>query len=250
MHSAPPKPDTRLALQWWRLKRSLGRRWREWRLPRGFERLGTRYGGWWVFAPALRGNPLLIDCGLGRDISFPAGFVERFGGRVLGIDPNPAALHYARAHAPAGMEIRDAALWAEAGRQLKFHMPRQLDDLPKGADGVSGSLLPSHGYAGGAELQVRTTSLDELLTHAAARECDVLKLDIEGAEYEVLDALCRSGDIRRAGQVLVEFHHGWTERTLRDTLDAVAQMQAGGFRLCHTEGRNYMFLRRDLEHAG
>lgn len=244
------KPDTRLALQVWRLKRSLGRRWREWRLPRGFQRLGTRYGGWWVFAPAVRREPLLIDCGLGLDISFPAGFLQRFGGRVLGIDPNPAALQYARAHAPERMEIRDAALWSEAGRELKFHLPRRLDSLPQGADGVSGSLLSSHGYAGGEELSVRTTSLEELLAQAAASECDVLKLDIEGAEYDVLDALCRSGGIRRAGQVLVEFHHGWTERTPQDTRDAVAQMEAGGFRLCHTEGRNHIFVRRDLAHAG
>jgi FkbM family methyltransferase len=242
------KPDTGIALHWWRLKRSLARRWREWHLPKGFVRLGTRYGGWWVFAPAIGGDPLLVDCGLGHDISFPVGFLQRFGGRVLGVDPNPAALEYSRAHAPAGMEIRDAALWSEPGQRLTFHLPRPLQDLPKGADGVSGSLLSSHAYAGGVEIHVRTTSLAELL--AERRQCDVLKLDIEGAEYDVLGALCRSGEIGRAGQVLVEFHHGWTERTLQDTLDAVAQVEASGFRLCHTEGRNAIFVRRDLEHAG
>ena len=239
------KPEGGPALHWWRLKRSLGRRWREWRLPRGFERLGTRYGGWWLYAPAIGAEPLLVDCGLGKDISFPVAFLERFGGRVIGIDPNPAALDYCRLHAPAQMEVRGEAFWSKPGEQLSFHLPRSADRLPKGADGVSGSLLASHGYAGDAKLTVNTTSLAQVLASAGRTECDMLKLDIEGAEYEVLEALCASGEIRRVRQLAVEFHHGWTERTLQDTHSRVAQLESRGFELCHTENRNYLFLRRD-----
>jgi FkbM family methyltransferase len=242
MRIAAEKPEG-VALHWWRLQRSLGRRWREWRLPRGFERLGTRYGGWWIFAPAVGPDPLLIDCGLGVDISFPSAFLGRFGGRVIGIDPNPAALEYSRARCPPGMEVRAGAFWTQAGRELTFHLPRPPGELPKGADGVSGSLVPSHKYAGGATLTVRTTSLAELLSQAGRAECDVLKLDIEGAEYEVLDAQCASGEIRRARQLLVEFHHHCTERTLEDTRRRIAQVEASGFSLRHTEDRNCVFLR-------
>jgi FkbM family methyltransferase len=237
------RPDALLPKHWWRLRRSVGRRWREWRLPRGFERLGTKYGGWWIFAPAVPSEPLLIDCGLGVDISFPAAFLERFGGRVLGVDPNPAALEYARAHCPRGMEVLAAAFWSEAGRELVFHLPRPPAELPKGADGVSGSLLSSHEYAGDSRLTVRTTSLAELLAQSGREECDVLKLDIEGAEYEVLDALCQSGAIRRARQLLIEFHHHCTEHTLEDTRRRIDRVEASGFRLQHTEDRNCVFLR-------
>lgn len=250
MRSPEPKPEALIPLHWWRLKRSVGRRWREWRLPRGFQRLGTRYGGWWVFAPAVTGNPLLIDCGLGKDISFPAAFLQRFGGRVLGIDPNPEALEYSRAQCPEGMEIMDAALWSQAGAELQFHLPRGAEELPQGADGVSGSLIASHTYTGQATRLVRTTSLSEILSSAGRAECDVLKLDIEGAEYEVIKALCDSGEIRRTRQVLVEFHHHCTDRTLQDTRSAIANVEAKGFRLAYIEDRNTVFLRRGLENAG
>jgi len=240
------KPEGAVPLHWWRLKRSLGRRWREWRLPRGYERLGTRYGGWWLYAPAVTKAPLLIDCGLGKDISFPVAFLSRFGGRVVGIDPNPDALAYSRANCPEGMEIRDAAFWSEAGRELVFHLPRFADELPKGADGVSGSLLSSHSYAGQATLSVRTTSLREVLAGEDREECDVLKLDIEGAEYDVLESLCRSGEIRRADQLLVEFHHHCTDRSFQDTLDTIARVCAAGFVERHSEDRNAAFLRADL----
>lgn len=230
-----------------RLRRSAERRWREWRLPRGYERLGTKYGGWWIDTNALGAAPLLVDCGLGRDISFPTAFITRFGGRVIGVDPSPQSLAYARSHCPAGMQIVDRALWSEAGRSIAFNMPRIQEALPVGADGVSGSLIDSHAYvAGGARVQVRTTNFEEILREAGRRDCDVLKLDIEGAEYDVLAALCASSVIVSVKQLLVEFHHGATHYTMADTEGAVARVRAAGFRLMHVEGRNYIFRRSDL----
>lgn len=229
---------------WQRLKRSLGRRWREWRLPRGYQRLGTRYGGWWVDTGLIGPAPLLIDCGLGEDISFPAAFLDRFGGRVIGVEPNPRSLAYCRQHRPPAMEIREQAFWTRAGETLSFHLPRPQEQLPKGADGVSGSLVGSHEYvAGGQTLTVTTTDLAELLAAAGREECDILKLDIEGAEYAVLAELCRSGAIRRAGQVLIEFHHRVTHHDIAETAACAAAIEAAGFALIHTEGRNYIFRR-------
>lgn len=231
---------------WRRLKRSLGRRYREWRLPHGYVRLGTRYGGWWIDRRAISEKPLLIDCGLGVDISFPTAFIAEFGGQVIGIDPHPASVSYCEAHKPAGMQVWQRAFWREAGQRLTFHMPKSADQLPKGADNISGSLLESHSYTGEANVAVLTTSLQEILAATSRDECDILKLDIEGAEYDVLDELCRSGSIRKAKQVLVEFHHKWTHHPFEDTLAAVDLMQRSGFRLVHTEDRNYIFRRTDL----
>ncbi len=232
---------------WQRLKRSVGRRWREWRLPAGYVRLGTRYGGWWVNRRLVRPDPLLIDCGLGRDISFAAAFLSRFGGTVIGIDPNPASLAWCREHCPPGMHIRDGAFWSKGGASMTFHLPRPPEQLPRGADGVSGSLHASHSYVeGGASREVTTLSLDEVLASAGREDCDVLKLDIEGAEFEVLGELARSRELARCRQVLVEFHHGITSHAREDTGRVVEDVRAAGFSLVHVEGRNHIFCRSDL----
>lgn len=236
-----------LKKHWERAKRSLGRRWREWKLPRGYARLGTRYGGWWIDAQAVGPQALLIDAGLGEDISFPTAFLRHFpGSRVLGVEPNPRSLAYCHAHAPAGMEILEQAFWTHAGETLTFHLPRAQEALPKGADGVSGSLVGTHEYVDGGEtLTVLTTDLATVLAHAGGRECDILKLDIEGAEYAVLQQLCDSGDIRLARQVLIEFHHRVTHHGLAETESIAARITRCGFRLIHTEGRNFIFRRAD-----
>jgi FkbM family methyltransferase len=232
---------------WERLKRSLGRRWREWRLPPGYLRLGTKYGGWWLDRRLVRPDPLLVDCGLGRDISFASAFLSRFGGTVIGIEANPASLAWCKERCPPGMQLRDAAFWTRAGETLSFHLPRPPAQLPRGADGVSGSLLASHEYvAGGESRSVRTTNLEEVLAEAGREDCDVLKLDIEGAEYEVIEDLLARGLLGKCRQLLVEFHHGVTERALAETERALEAIGAAGFRLAHIEGRNYSFFRGDL----
>lgn len=194
---------------------------------------------------AIGRQPLLIDCGLGVDISFPTAFLQHFAGaRVIGVDPNPHSLTYCRAHCPPGMEILDAAFWTSNGKPVVFHMPRPQNQLPKGADGISGSLDASHEYvAGGERIETCTVDLEHLLARADRTECDVLKLDIEGAEYAVLDALTTNGRIRAARQLLIEFHHRVTQHTLEDTQKVVVKLATAGFRLVHTEGRNYIFSR-------
>jgi len=236
-----------IALEWRRLKRSVSRRWREFQLPRGYVRLGTRYGGWWLDRTILTPNPLVIDCGLGRDISFDVEFLARFGGTIIGLDPNPESLEWCRERCPAGMRLLDRALWTVAGQSLEFHLPRRKEQLPSGADGVSGSLLSTHEYvSGGSTRIVRTTDLAELLAEASRDDCDILKLDIEGAEYEVLAALAADRLLARCRQVLVEFHHRATHHTIDDTNGTITAVRSAGFDLMHVEGRNHVFRRADL----
>jgi FkbM family methyltransferase len=189
----------------------------------------------------------MIDCGLGLDISFPVAFLKRFpDARVIGVEPNPRALHFCRANCPQGMTILDRAIWTSSDQTVTFHLPRPLSQLPGGADGISGSLDPSHGYvAGGEQIQTRTIDLLRILSDVRSEECAILKLDIEGAEYELLQALCAGGEIRRAHQILVEFHHGVTQRSFADTCSVVDALVASGFFLMHTESRNYVFLRKE-----
>ena len=242
---SPPRRGWRL--HWWRLERSLGRRWREWRLPAGYLRLGTKYGGWWLDRTLVRADPLVVDCGLGRDISFDVAFLSRFGGTVIGIDANPESLAWCRDRCPPGMHLLDRAFWTASGETLRFHLPRVKAQLPRGADGVSGSLLGSHEYvAGGRSRPVATIDLETVLADAGRVDCDVLKLDIEGAEYEVVPDLARRGLLARCRQLLVEFHHGVTAHSEAHTESVVAAVRAAGFQLAHLEGRNAIFRRNDL----
>jgi hypothetical protein len=106
--------------------------------------------------------------------------------------------------------------------------------------------MDSHEYVeGGQQVNVTTTSLLELLSDTGRAQCAVLKLDIEGAEYKVLEELCQSAAIRKTQQLLVEYHHEVTHHSLRETSASVDLIQEAGFNLVHIESRNYIFSRID-----
>jgi len=231
---------------WRRLKRSLNRQWNEFLLPREYIRLGTKYGGWWIDAKKIKQPALLIDCGLGEDISFPIEFIKKFGGHVIGVETNPRSLEYCRNIAPENMTILPMAFWKEANQTVTFHLPRPQDQLPTGADGVSGSLIDTHEYViDGEKLSIKTTSLSDLLDKAGKPRCDILKMDIEGAEYEVLDELIKSKQLALADQILIEFHHNVTHHTEQETQETTTRIINMGYELIYIEGRNYIFRKNN-----
>ena len=79
---------------------------------------------------------------------------------------------------------------------------------------------------------------------------DVIKMDIEGAEYAVLSDVLAS-DLRPA-QILVEFHHRWREVGARRTRAALKLLAACGYRIADVaeNGLEYVFLREKANTEG
>jgi hypothetical protein len=72
---------------------------------------------------------------------------------------------------------------------------------------------------------------------------DLLRMDIEGAEYAVLDDMLATGILPR--QLLVEFHHRFPQVGLGATRRAIAGLRAAGYRIAAVSdtGREVTFLR-------
>jgi len=75
-----------------------------------------------------------------------------------------------------------------------------------------------------------------------ASDLFILKMDIEGFEYQVLPDLFASGIYPR--QILVEFHHGMYGFSTQDTRKAVQLLNEKGYDLFHVAdtGREYSFI--------
>lgn len=74
------------------------------------------------------------------------------------------------------------------------------------------------------------------------RRIDILKMDIEGSEYEVIGDMIASGV--EVGQLAVEFHHRWPEVGERRTWKAIRELKREGFRIFDVSpsGYEYSFL--------
>jgi FkbM family methyltransferase len=203
------------------------------RLP--FVHLGSDYGGYGVLLDRLPDDALVYSFGLGEDISFDLALLERARCRIFGFDPTPRSVAWVKAqNPPAALQVRELGV-AEYDGVASFAPPVNPEHISHTM--VAGDAAPAGERI---EFQVRrlTTIMDEL-GHA---ELDVLKMDVEGAEYAVLVDLLQSSV--RPQQILVEFHHGMYGIPLERTESTLAALHAAGYRIFDAQktGREFSLV--------
>ena len=196
-------------------------------------RLGDAGGRWSVVPDRLGPGAVVYALGVGTDISFERELIARYGVRVHAFDPTPVALTWAAAQRlPEGFVLHPYGV-ADFDGTAPFAAPRK-SKFP------SFSLVRREGAGPGVEAPVhRLATLVAMLQLPAA---DLVKMDIEGAEYAVLADLLACG--HRPGQILVEFHHRWREVGARRTREALALLARNGYRIADVSpsGLEYVLL--------
>jgi len=170
------------------------------------------------FTPA-RPDPLIVDCG--ANVGMAALFFRlRFpGSRVVAVEPHPRAFRLLEENTggDARIERIEAAL-TEDGAPARLFAPS--DD----AASLASSVIP--GLMSGEAVEVAGIRLSELLARLDGG-VDLLKLDVEGAEYGALRDCHRSGALARVREVAVEYHRTPSEPGGPDAL--VEMLRDSGF---------------------
>jgi FkbM family methyltransferase len=181
-------------------------------------RLGAANASFNVPLARLGPDSVVYAAGVGQDISFELELIARTGCAVRAYDPVPAAASYAQATA-AGNPLFDftpAGLWSEDGT-LRFYSHRRPDF-------VSHSATNMHGTEAAVEAPVR--SLDSLMREHGHDHVDLLKLSVEGSEYEIVRDLVAKGI--RVGILCVEFAQPAPVKAAIATLD---DLERAGYEL-------------------
>lgn len=201
---------------------------------------GTAEGGWKILAGSLNENAVVVDVGIGEDASFSESIIRQYRCEIAALDPTPRAIAYTAELANDHIRPYAVGLGGRAGRSTFF--------LPTNVAHVSGSLTPEL-HLGGGRLEVDVVTIADVFAMVGCDHLDLLKLDIEGAEYDVIQSPTfrdRAGSI---SQLCVEFHHRWMNRGRRATEEAVATLDACGF-VCVWSSRStneeFTFVRREM----
>jgi len=234
-------------------------------------RLGTDYGGWtFVDTPNLHGATV-ISAGLGEDASFDVEFANAYDAHVIVVDPTPRAIaHYesfiarlgngsSRAYAIggnqpvesydlAGLSLRNftlvpKALW-ESRTRIKFFEPANSKH-------VSYSIINfQRGYVDNTKfIEVETLTTTDLLKYVdlGPENLPLIKLDIEGAEVEVIvDFLSRGV---RPEQILVEFDelNSPSLEAFRRIDYADENLKRYGYRCIWTDGQaDFLYIQPEI----
>ena len=225
-------------------------------------RLGSPYGGWVVsHRPSLTGG-VFLSAGAGEDISFDVELADLYSMHGLIIDPTPRAITHVEAVLAANSSRRLEPYTLDGSQPISSYdlshlkadaltlIPKALwvdDDgiemiPPLNPSNVSHSIHPKHDIGGGDSLHVDTVS-PESLAREYGDDVVLMKLDIEGAEVDVIAPLLHS--FPRVEQFLIEFD---VEKVIRDekeslTAQSLDTLERHGFMLAHRSGRNFLFVR-------
>ena len=188
--------------------------------------IGTEYGGYDICDENLS-HPTIISCGLGEDASFDIDMINRFGAKILCIDPTPRSLEYFKKikkrfgkqgnekfneSGLLDVEIYDLrnttdnnfkfinkAIWSENDKDLKLYFPKNLNFVSLSINKKKDQ------YDDKNYILSKTITYQQIIKDEKLNKVDILKLDIEGAEIDVINNLLEKSKQLLPNQLIVEF---------------------------------------------
>ncbi|MFT7543146.1 MAG: FkbM family methyltransferase, partial [Gammaproteobacteria bacterium] len=198
---------------------------------------GARSGVWVVCDAALAESDTVYSFGVGNNVAWELALIERFGVTVHAFDPTPEAVRFVESQDlpekfifhPIGLSARDGTARFRAPRKTgKVNFQPERPGLVASDDGTW------------IDCEVRR--LPTLMTELGHDHLAILKVDIEGGEYEVMGDLVDSAP----AQLLLEFHHNMDGIPFERTRAALDRAANAGYRIfdISMRGLEFSLLRR------
>lgn len=186
-----------------------------------FIRVGTEYGGWMINPDLIKEGTFVVSAGIGEDISFDQYLIDKKNCKIIGIDPTPKSHQYIENFVNLkNFELIKKALSSEDEQILKMFKN-------KNPNHVSESIFDTHSSVNFFDsYYCETISLNKIFEQY--KNISVVKMDIEGSEYDVINSIEWIPESVR--QFCVEFHHFCTNKTIDDTKNCILKINNLGFK--------------------
>jgi FkbM family methyltransferase len=204
--------------------------------------VGSLSGGAYADLRFLNDRSVVYSFGIATEISFDRAIIQETGCQVFGFDPDPRCsrwLNQPERWVPPGFHFSELALSAVSGT-FPFHMT----DIEL----MSGSLTRE--YQNGFTAKVNCMTLRDIMSDKGHDLVDYLKLDIQGAEYDVLEAWRTDYQTLPVKQLWLEFFPDGKKWTEKDSTAWVRRLAAlgmePGYRNYFRYPQNYLLINTRL----
>lgn len=196
---------------------------------------------WALWSAAITPASTIYSFGVGDNVAWDLEMIRRFGVSVHAFDPTPASIAWVkRQKLPGQFVFHDCGISNFDGT-LDFYPPRKAGNThysqEQRADGKP------------ATVRGRVNCLTTIMRRLGHRHLDVLKLDVEGSEFETIPDIIESGI--SIDQLLVEIHYHFRSRSFTAGLALIDQLKTYGMQCIHVSprGLEFSFVRRGLAAA-
>jgi FkbM family methyltransferase len=192
-------------------------------------RLGTDYGGWIVPSSLIEAGAVCYCVGAGEDVSFDLLLATMFGAEVHTFDPTPRSIEYVeRLPQPAPIHFHPYGVWRVDSVQ-RFYAPLLKEHVSHSIPNLRGTT---------EFFEAECLSLRTIKRRLGHEDITLLKLDIEGAEHEVLSSMIEERILPAV--LAVEFDQ---PMPLKQCLRSVDRLRAVGYRPVAVDRWNVTLVR-------
>ncbi len=183
---------------------------------------GTSYGGFFIIPSLLNLDSIVYSFGIGTDISFDKKCIAKHNCKIFAFDPTPKSIQYIKSLRLSNLfQFHEIGIAPTSGMETFF--------MPASPRAVSGSLYASDVMNTESTIQVEVKSLKDIANQLGHTKIDVLKMDIEGMEYEVIENILDSGI--QIVQLLIEFHDRMFPMDYPRSQKIVEKLRSNGYKL-------------------
>lgn len=166
-------------------------------VKRKHEWYGNTYGGFYVHPDILHQDSIVYSFGIGGDISFDQAIIEKHNCQVFAFDPTPKSINWIKSQQlPSNFKFFEYGIDSKTGIR-NFN-------LPKNHNYVSGSVLKHQNVDENNFVPVPMKCFTDITNELGHNHIDILKMDIEGSEYEIMESIVSSPV--QIDQMLLERH--------------------------------------------
>jgi FkbM family methyltransferase len=188
---------------------------------------GNSYGGFFIHPEAITSGDLIVSIGIGKDISFDRTLLKNHNVDVFAFDPTPKSIEWLKKqNLPNNFQYESVGLHPNLNGLVKFY-------FPKNKNAVSASTVVTDTMNKDDFIEVSMATFDNLVSKLPSKEISILKIDIEGAEYDVIPTLFEDPEVH-IKQILIEFHDRDIRNQKYPSIESVRVLKSFGYQIFGT----------------
>lgn len=192
---------------------------------------------YYMFRGNFEKNSVVIDVGCGFDADFSMYVIKNYHIKAIGIDPTLKHKEGLEklVKEKGGKFVHEAIAISKENGKIIFN---------ESEENVSGSILKEHKNIKDNKIktyEVESINLASLPKYLGLPKIEYIKLDIEGAEYDLIENI-KKEDLEKYSQIFIEFHHhALPQYSRQDTFDRVRKLESFGFKSFSFDNHNFLF---------
>ena len=182
-------------------------------------------GEWEFFPQHINQHSVIYSLGVGDSIEFDLGIIKHHGCKVYAFDPTPYAVEWISSqNTPSELQFHP---WAVSGKDGNLRMIQRTNKRGQKSE-VMWTEAPSGSVAEDV-IEVPVYSIPSIMRELGHSFINLMKIDVEGAEYEIIDDILNNGVLPE--QILIEFHHRFSNKNKKMTQNSLKSLRRFGYKI-------------------